>query len=90
MKRPAEEAVLAADRKARTESEKTELCATDISRQARIARDRLRESKKVCERQGIRGADVLGVYTHGRCVRGNVFAAIRYGDGSKLRSLMKE
>jgi len=75
--------------KPRTESEKTELCATDISRQARIARDRLRESKKECERVGIRGADILGIYTHGKCFRGNTYVTFRYGDGSKLRSLLE-
>ncbi len=74
----------------RSMSEQTDLCATDIAKQARIALGRIKESKRICERQGIRGADVLGIYTHGRCVRGNWFAALRYGDGSKLRSLIKE
>lgn len=74
----------------RSVAEQTDLCASDFVKQARVALGRIRESKQVCERQGIRGADVLGVYTHGHCVRGNAIAALRYGDGSKLRSLMKE
>ena len=75
---------------ARNHSEQLDLCSSDLSKQARIARDRIRESKKVCESQGIRGSDVLGIYTHGRCIRGNRIAAFRYGDGSKLLSFMKE
>lgn len=71
----------------RTDSEKTELCSSDYTKQARIALFRIRESKKVCEQQGLRGADILGIYTHGQCIRGNRLAAFRYGDGSKLRSL---
>jgi hypothetical protein len=74
----------------RNMTEQLDLCSSDISKQARVALGRIRESKQVCERQGIRGADVLGIYTHGRCVRGNREAAFRYGDGSKLRSLIKE
>jgi hypothetical protein len=49
----------------------------------------VRESKEECERKGFRGADVLGVYTDGVCKRGNRRAAFRYGDGSKLRSLVE-
>lgn len=75
--------------KPRSESEKTDLCSSDLSKQARIALARVRESKKECERQGFRGADVLGVYTHGQCIRGNRLAAFRYGDGSKLHSLLE-
>lgn len=75
--------------KPRSESEKVDLCSSDISKQARIARDRIRESKRECERAGLRGADILGIYTHGACVRGNRLAAVRYGDGSKLRSLLE-
>lgn len=74
----------------RSHAEQTELCSSDISKQAKVALFRIKESKTVCEKQGVRGADVLGVYTHGKCVRGNVQAALRYGDGSKLRSLIKE
>jgi len=74
----------------RSVSEQTTACASDYTVQARLALGRVRESKKTCERQGLRGADILGVYTHGHCVRGNAFAALRYGDGSKLRSLIKE
>lgn len=73
----------------RSESEKTDLCSSDYSKQARIALFRIRESKKVCEQQGLRGADVLGIYTHGQCIRGNRLAAFRYGDGSKLRSFIE-
>lgn len=74
----------------RSVSEQTAACASDYTVQARLALGRIRESKKICERQGFRGADILGVYTHGHCVRGNVFAALRYGNGSKLRSLIKK
>ncbi len=74
----------------RSTSEQFDLCSVDISKQARIALFRVRESKAVCERQGIRGADVLGIYTHGRCLRGNRLAAMRYGDGSKLLLFVKE
>lgn len=74
----------------RSHSEGVDLCSTDLAKQARVALGRVRESKLICERQGLRGADVLGVYTHGRCVRGNRFAALRFGDGSRLTSLIKE
>lgn len=74
----------------RSVSEQTAACASDYTVQARLALGRIRESKKICERQGFRGADILGVYTHGHCVRGNAFAALRYGNGSKLRSLIKK
>jgi len=73
----------------RSNSEKTDLCSSDFTKQARIALARIRESKAVCEKQGLRGADVLGIYTHGECIRGNRIAAFRYGDGSKLRSLLE-
>ena len=73
----------------RTESEKTDLCSSDLSKQARIALSRVRESKTICEKQGMRGADILGMYTHGTCFRGNHVAAARYGDGSKLRSMLE-
>lgn len=76
--------------KARSASEKVDLCSSDIAKQARIALARIRESKVVCERAGFRGPDVLGIYTHGACVRGNRFAAFRYGDGSKLRSYLEK
>lgn len=76
--------------KPRSESEKTDLCSSDISKQARIALARIRESKRECERKGFRGSDILGIYTHGACVRGNRFAMFRYGDGSKLRSLVEQ
>jgi len=74
----------------RNMSEQTELCSSDLTRQAKIALSRIRESKTMCERQGIRGADILGVYTHGRCFRGNKIAALRYGDGSKLLSFIEK
>jgi len=74
----------------RSQAERVDLCSSDISKQARIALERVRESKSVCERQGHRGADTLGIYTHGRCIKGNRFAAFRYGDGSKLRSLIEK
>jgi hypothetical protein len=74
----------------RSESEKTDLCSSDLVKQARIALARVRESKQVCERIGFRGADILGIYTHGACVRGNRLAAFRYGDGSKLRSFIEQ
>src|SRR5574338_737878 len=57
--------------KARTNSEKTDLCSDDLVKQARIALARIRESKEECERKGFRGADILGVYTDGVCKRGN-------------------
>lgn len=76
--------------KPRTDSEKTDLCASDVVKQARIALARLRESKQECERKGFRGADILGVYTHGVCFRGNRYATFRYGDGSKLRSFLEK
>jgi hypothetical protein len=75
--------------KPKNASEKTDLCSSDIVKQARIALKRVRESKEECERKGFRGADVLGVYTDGVCKRGNRRAAFRYGDGSKLRSLVE-
>lgn len=75
--------------KPRTSSEKTELCSSDLTKQARIALARIRESKRECERKGLRGADILGIYTHGACVRGNRLATFRYGDGSKLRSFIE-
>lgn len=74
----------------RNNSEKIDLCSSDVSKQARIALARIRESKAICEKQGLRGADVLGMYTHGTCIRGNQVAAVRYGDGTKLRSLLGE
>ncbi len=76
--------------KARTPSEKLDLCSSDLAKQARVALARVRESRSECERKGFRGADVLGLYTHGACVRGNRFAAFRYGDGSKLRSFLEK
>lgn len=76
--------------KPRTSSEKTDLCSSDLTKQARIALARIRESKRECERAGLRGADILGIYTHGTCVRGNRYAAFRYGDGSKLRSFIEQ
>lgn len=75
--------------KAKSDSEKHDLCSSDIVKQARIALARVRESKAECERKGLRGADVLGIYTDGRCYRGNRRAAFRYGDGSKLRSFIE-
>lgn len=75
--------------KARTESEKSDLCSDDLVKQARVALGRIRESKAECERKGFRGADILGVYTDGVCRRGNRRAAFRFGDGSKLRSLVE-
>ncbi len=73
----------------RSESEKSDLCSPDFSKQASIAVGRLRESKTACERQGFRGPDILGIYTHGACVRNNRFAVRRYGDGLALRLLVK-
>lgn len=74
----------------RSASEKIDLCSSDLVKQTRIALGRIRESKKVCERDGLRGSDVLGIYTHGKCIRGNRLATLRYGDGSKLRSFLTE
>ncbi len=74
----------------RNHSESIDLCSSDLSKQAKIALSRVKESKIACERLGMRGADVLGLYTHGRCFRGNRIAAFRFGDGSKLRSLLEK
>jgi len=74
----------------RSPSEKVDLCSSDLGKQARIALSRIKESKRICERSGYRGADILGVYTHGKCVRGNRLATLRYGDGSKLRSFFEK
>lgn len=71
----------------RNTSESLRACSNDLEAQARLARERVRESRDMCERQGLRGSDVLGGYTIGKCVRGEPLAKMRYGDGVAFRML---
>lgn len=75
---------------ARSVAERSIACSADIAVQAQLAVERVRQSKAACEKRGMRGSDLLGVYTVGRCVRGERFARLRYGDGAKLRSFLDE
>lgn len=73
----------------RSKQEKIDLCSDDYSVQARIALSIVHESIEFCKKKGIKGADGLGMYTSGKCYKGNVYAAFRYGDGTKLRSMIE-
>ncbi len=71
-----------------TRAEVLDACSSNFEIQAKLAVSRARSSRSQCERAGFRGSDVLGVYTTGRCQRGEPFARLRFGDGTVLRSLI--
>lgn len=73
-----------------TRSEVLDACSSNFEIQAKLARDRLRSSRTQCERIGLRGSDVISVYTTGKCQRNEPFARVRFGDGTLLRSLMNK
>lgn len=68
--------------------EAEQACSSDLESQARIALSRVRESKLLCSRLGITGADLLGVYTSGKCFKNNKHSRLRYGAGSVLSYIM--
>lgn len=73
-----------------TRSEVLDACSSNFEIQAKLAVYRLRSSRTQCERMGFRGSDVIGVYTTGKCQRGEPFARVRFGDGTLVRSLMNQ
>jgi hypothetical protein len=74
----------------RNNTESLDACSMNYGIQTRLALNRIRESRKMCENKGFRGSDVLGGYTVGRCVNNEPLARVRFGDGTLLRSLINK
>ena len=60
-------------------------CSNNLEEQAELALSRIRESKLICGRMGVGGADMLSLYTSGfPCFKNNKWSRHRYGDGNKI------
>lgn len=71
------------------DQEREDLCSPDYAKQAAVALFHVNDSIATCTKFGMKGHDLLSVYTHGRChsFQDNV-ARIHWGNGDELRSLM--
>lgn len=73
----------------RTLKESKELCGSYVE-QATIALDRVRESAKMCAKQGRKNSDLLAGYTAGTCIKDNASAKLRWGNGRTILSIIEK
>ena len=63
-------------------------CSKDYHDQVRAAIAHIRNSADVCRMHGYRGSDLLAIYTHGSCHRGDQAAKLRWGSGRSLEVVL--
>lgn len=73
----------------RTNEEAKRLCGP-YRDQIQIALDRVRESRKMCGDRGYKNSDTLTGYTVGHCVKGDMSARLRWGDGKAITKIIEE
>lgn len=73
----------------RTNEEAKKLCGS-YKDQAIIALDRVRESRKMCGDRGYKNSDTLTGYTVGHCVKGDMSARLRWGDGKAIQKIIED
>jgi len=69
--------------------EQQDLCDT-FPKQATVALRRVRESKRMCSRMGMKGSDLLTGYTRGHCYKGGKAAKLRWGSGKLIVKIINE
>lgn len=59
-------------------------CSKDYRDQVRAAIFHIQNSADICRMHGYKGSDLLAIYTHGSCHRGDQAAKLRWGSGRSL------
>lgn len=69
--------------------EAIDLCSKDFAKQAAAALTHVNDSVNTCKRRGLKGSNLLTVYTHGHChvAKDNV-AFLHWGDGTELQKII--
>lgn len=70
------------------EQEKNDLCSSDLTKQVAVALSHINDSITTCKRWGLKGSNLLTVYTHGRChVAKDKAASMRWGTGDAIQAI---
>lgn len=72
-----------------TLQEQNDLCSLDYAKQAAVALSHVNNSIDTCKRWGLKGSNLLTIYTHGKChAARDKFASSRWGDGKAIQTII--